>query len=37
MSRIVARVWSNNTLNTDDQQASACWFAPRVRGAGALA
>lgn len=28
---------SNNTLNTDRQQASACWSAPRVRGAGGLA
>jgi hypothetical protein len=27
----------NNTLNTDRQQASACWSAPRVRGAGGLA
>jgi hypothetical protein len=25
----------NDTLNIDRQQASACWSAPRVRGAGA--
>ena len=31
------QVTSNNTLNTDRQQASACWSAPRVRGAGGLA
>jgi len=28
---------ANNTLNTDRQHASACWSAPRVRGAGGLA
>ncbi|MBX5460932.1 MAG: hypothetical protein IRZ28_07560 [Steroidobacteraceae bacterium] len=28
---------SNNTLNTDRQQAIACGAAPRVRGAGGLA
>jgi hypothetical protein len=27
----------NNTLNTDRQQSNACWFAPRLRGAGGLA
>ena len=28
---------SNNTLNTDRQQAGACWSAPRVRGGDGLA
>ena len=32
--RIVGKVAHNKRLQNDLQQSVACWFAPRVRGAG---